>query len=350
MAYQLRDRHGASRAVAYLMLAGAPFVFVTGVVLTPDRPLAGIIAVTATCVAVGIGGYLCWSRPHVLPDVFWLTAPFVSTLLITGMNLVTQDASTGAQLFYLWPVLYGASFLSRRVIYINLLAVFAGEAMTVFAMQEAGHAASDLAAMGLAMSMTAVVVVALRDRADQLHRVLETQALADALTGLGNRRSFDAELVRAAAWARRNDSPLALITIDVDHFKKINDTWGHAVGDQALQAVANAMTSVSTAEEDVVARLGGDEFVMLMRLDRPAAVGTAERLRQAVAAITTLPGGPPGISIGVAVMPDDASTIEMLVTASDAALYDAKTHGRGRVSATGRRNVDRVESLRPSVR
>jgi diguanylate cyclase (GGDEF)-like protein len=347
MAYQLRDQHGASRSVAYLMLAGAPFVFLTGVVLTPHRPLSGLIAVTLTCIVVGVGGWACFTRPHVMPGNFWLAAPFVASLFITGMNLVTEDASTGAQLFYLWPVLYAASFLSRRVVYVNLAVVFTGEASVVFTLQDSGHALGDWASMVLAMTMTAIVVISLRDRADQLLRVLETQALADSLTGLANRRSFDDELARAGAWARRNHGQLALLTIDVDYFKRINDTWGHAVGDQALQAVAAAMTSVAVLDDDLVARLGGDEFVMLLRRDRPGALRAAEELGAAVAAISVLPGGPPGVSIGVAILPDDADTIAALVTASDAALYDAKTSGRGRVAVAhdppaDRHNVDRT--------
>jgi diguanylate cyclase (GGDEF)-like protein len=352
MAYQLRDHHGASRSVAYLMLAGAPFVFVTGVVLTPHRPLPALVAVTVTCVVLTVAGWACYAHPHRMPNSFWLLAPFISAVVITGMNLVTEDASTGAQLFYLWPVLYAASFLSRRVIYLNLAVVFAGEAVGVFTLQVPGHALADCASMMLAMSMTAIVVIGLRDRADQLLRVLETQALADSLTGLANRRSFDDELARAGAWARRNSGRLALVSVDVDHFKRINDTWGHAVGDRALQAVAAAMTSVATVEEDLVARLGGDEFVMLLRRDRPGALRAAEDLRAAVAAIDVLPGGPPGVSIGVAVLPDDAATVEALVAASDTALYDAKTRGRGRVAmahdeSAGRHNVDRPSTGDP---
>jgi diguanylate cyclase (GGDEF)-like protein len=348
MAYQLRDHHGASRSVAYLMLAGAPFVFLTGVVLTPHRPLPGLIAVTVTCIAVAVGGWTCWARPHLMPDTFWLAAPFVSSVFITGMDLVTQDASTGAQLFYLWPVLYAASFLSRRVVYVNLAVVFLGESVVVFALQDPKRAMADCAAMMLAMSMTAVVVMSLRGRADQLLRVLETQALVDSLTGLANRRSFDEALERAGAWARRDDGRLALLTVDVDYFKRINDTWGHAVGDRALQAVAAAMNSVATADEDVVARLGGDEFVMLMRRDRAGAVRAAEDLRVAVAATSDLPGGPPGVSIGVAVLPDDATKTGALVTASDAALYVAKSRGRGQYAVANDTSADRHNADRPA--
>ena len=151
---------------------------------------------------------------------------------------------------------------------------------------------SDWVAMTLAMSMTAFVVLSLRERGDQLLRRLEGQALADPLTGLSNRRSFDEELDRAGEWAARTGRPLALVTVDLDHFKGINDTYGHAVGDQALQAVATAMRSVGE-QDDVMARLGGDEFVMLLRADLRGALRTTEALREAVAAVTSLPCGAP---------------------------------------------------------
>jgi diguanylate cyclase (GGDEF)-like protein len=340
MAYQLRDQHGAARAVAYLMLAAAPFVFVTGVVLTPDRPFPHMVAIVATCVAVAIGGAVCWIRPDVMPRAFWLVAPFLCTVLISGMNLVTVDASTGAQLFYLWPALYAASFLSRRMIVANLAVLFVGEAAVVFPLLDRATAIGDWGAMALGMTMTVVVVVALRDRADQLRHVLEMQALADPLTGLANRRSFEDALPRARAWAGHTGGRLALLTVDVDHFKKINDTWGHATGDRALQAVAAAMQSVVSGPDDVVARMGGDEFVVLLRCDRPAAMRAADAVRATVAAIDVLPGGAPGVSIGVAVLPDDGATVEALLAASDAALYVAKTQGRGRVA--------QVEPLQPA--
>jgi diguanylate cyclase (GGDEF)-like protein len=332
MADQLRDQQGAARAVAYLMLTAAPFVFLTGVVLTPHRPFPQLVAIVATCVTLAIGGAVCRIRPEVMPHRFWLTAPFISTVLISGMNLVTVDASTGAQLFYLWPALYSASFLSRRMIVANLAVLFVGEATVVFPLLDRVTAIGDWGAMALGMTMTVVVVVTLRDRADRLRHVLEMQALADPLTGLANRRSFEVALPRAAAWARDTGGRLALLTVDVDHFKKINDTWGHATGDRALQTVAAAMRSVVRGPDDVVARMGGDEFVLLLRCDRPAAMRAADAVRAAVAAIDVLPGGPPGVSVGVAVLPDDGTTVEALLAASDAALYVAKTQGRGRVA------------------
>jgi diguanylate cyclase (GGDEF)-like protein len=335
--YQLRDQHGASRAVAYLMMTAAPFILVTFLIV-PGQPLSHWFGVLITCVVLAIGGVLARWKPERVPRWFWFIAPFFAIMVVTGMNLVTEDASTGAQLFYLWPVLYSANFLSRRTVYITMAGVSITEASVVFPLlPEVGDAASDWVSMTVAMTLIAIVVLTLRDRSDRLRRVLETQALADSLTGLANRRSFDAALNRAVTWALRNDGEIAIVSVDVDHFKAINDTWGHAVGDQALKAVARAMTEVATGDDDMAARLGGDEFVMLLRRGRDSALHAAEDLRRGIAAIDELPGGPPGVSLGVAVLPDDAVTVETLLAASDAALYQAKTSGRGRVVAATRR-------------
>jgi diguanylate cyclase (GGDEF)-like protein len=348
-AYELRDLHGASRAVAYLTLAASPYVAATAS-LTPGISVLtlGVALTIAVCMAVI--GVVSWRRPAVLPRGFWFASPIVATAVVAGLNFATHDASTGAQLFYLWPILYAANFLSRRVLILNLLLVFAGDAATVFAVLGPQKGASDWVAMVLAMTMSATVVQSLRIRADRLRDVLEQQAHADHLTGLANRRYFDEALVRSGAWAQRTGGSLALLTIDLDHFKTINDTYGHAEGDRVLQAVAETMRRFA-GESGVAARLGGDEFVMLLQVSRRAALGVADALRSAVADRHDLSGGPPSVSIGVAVLPGDAATVADLVAASDAALYDAKTSGRGRVSVAGdRHNVDRVPSYVPDPR
>ena len=316
------------------MLAAAPFVLFTGVVIPHDPSLVEIVAVLLTFTALLVVGIISLRRPVLLPDSFWIVVPFLATATIVVLNVVSNDASTGAQLFFLWPVLYAATFLSRRIVVGVLLAVWAGEAAVVFPVLELGAAVYDAAAMIIALSMSAIVVVTLRERRDQLLTVLETQAMADPLTGLPNRRSFDRDLAQADAWAGRSGGPLSLLTVDLDNFKSINDTWGHAVGDLALQTVARAMLSV-VRETDVVGRLGGDEFVVLLRSDRRGALRAAFALREAVAATEGVPGGPPTLSIGLAVLPDDAATVDALIAASDAALYRAKVDGRDRVASAG---------------
>ncbi|WP_433292267.1 diguanylate cyclase domain-containing protein [Actinoplanes sp. CA-030573] len=346
MTFQLRDETGASRSVAYLLMAAGPFMFLTGVILPAQRTVPGVSIFMLLTVVVSALGALCRWRPERVPRIFWFLAPFLGIVLLTTMNLATWDASTGAQLFYLWPVLYTANFLSRLANYLVLTLVSAGNAAVVFVILDPSRAVTDWASLTVAMTLTGVVVWSLRGRNERLREVLETQAYADPLTGVANRRSFDGELARAVGWAQRHHGSVALMTLDIDYFKKINDTWGHGVGDQALQLVADALRSVASGDDDVVGRLGGDEFVVLLRTDRMGARRAADEVRAAVAAITSLPGGPPGLSIGVAVLPDHALTAVELGAASDAALYEAKDGGRGRTAMAhppgARHNVDQV--------
>ncbi|MEU4222334.1 GGDEF domain-containing protein [Actinoplanes sp. NPDC026623] len=328
-AYELRDLHGASRSIVYLTLAGSPYLTAVSI-LTSQVSAVGLLS----SVFMGLTGLVCWWRPGRIPRPFWFAAPLIATATISVLNIASHDASSGALLFYLWPVLYAANFLSTRVLSLNLTMAFAGAGLTVFPILGLRVGLADWTAMVLAMSMAAAVVHTLRRRADKLRDVLERQAHADHLTGLANRRYFDEALADAGAWARSTGGELALLTVDLDHFKAINDTFGHAEGDRVLRAVATAM-GTAVGKDGVAARLGGDEFVVLLRAGRRTAPGVAEGLCAAVAARTDLPGGPPSLSIGVAVLPGDAGDVDGLVAASDAALYEAKTSGRGRVAVAG---------------
>ncbi|MFC4071287.1 GGDEF domain-containing protein [Actinoplanes subglobosus] len=329
MAHQLRDMHGAARAVAYLMLAAGPYNFVTGVLMKLGHPLPEVLVLAVTSIVLFTVGLICLRRPDAMPRLFWLLVPLVSAGVITGLNVATADATMGPQLFYLWPLLYAAMFLNRRFIAGTVAQISAGHALTAFQFQTGGQAMLDWIAITVAMSMTAVVVAGLRERNDRLRAVLETQATSDALTGAANRRAFDSELGRAVAAARADD-PVALIMIDVDHFKTINDTWGHAVGDLALRTVADSLREAAEGRRHMVARLGGDEFAVLLHASPYAAVSFAELARTRVGETTGLPCGPPSLSIGIAVLPDHAHTADELQKVADAALYRAKEGGRGR--------------------
>ncbi|MEU4428300.1 GGDEF domain-containing protein [Actinoplanes sp. NPDC024001] len=330
MPFQISDQLGAARAVAYLMLAAGTYNLVTGVLMKIGDPLAELVAVGVASVAFLIIGAVCLRRPASLPKVFWLAVPFLSAIAVTGLNLATRDTSTGAQLFYLWPLLYAASFLSRLMIGATVAAISAGHAGVAFTYMDASHALHDWIAITVAMSMTALVVASLVERNNRLRHVLEVQAASDALTGVANRRAFDEQFGRTVEAARAAGQPVALIMIDVDHFKAINDTWGHAAGDHALRTVAGALRDAAPGADHLVARLGGDEFAVLMRAGPLTAMGYAEQARALVDACDDLPSGPPRLSIGVAVLPDHAATADELQRVADAALYQAKAGGRGR--------------------
>jgi diguanylate cyclase (GGDEF)-like protein len=347
--HQLRDLHGTARAVAYLMLAAGPYNFVTGVLMKLGEPIAEVITLAVVSTTLFVIGLVCLRRPEALPRLFWSLLPFVSAGVITGLNIATEDATMGAQLFYLWPLLYAASFLSRLVIALTIVQISLGQAFVLFRYQPGDLALNDWIAITVAMTMTAVVVTGLRERNDRLRDVLERQATSDSLTGSANRRAFDAELGRAVTAAGTHD-PLALIMIDVDHFKTINDTWGHAAGDRALRVVADALRAATDGRDNMVARLGGDEFAVLLRAGPYAAFRFAELARTHVDAHDGLPSGPPSLSIGIAVTPDHAGSADELQRVADAALYQAKEGGRGRIMmarqpAAARRNVDRTPGL-----
>ena len=155
-------------------------------------------------------------------------------------------------------------------------------------------------------------------------------SLTDALTGVGNRRHLDETLAAECERARRYQQPLALIILDIDHFKRVNDGWGHEAGDHVLQEIG-AVLRACRRQSDFVARLGGEEFVVLMPgAGALQAEQAAERLRQAVAgrAMGTLPGVT--ASLGVAVLAA-GETGGSLLARADAALYRAKQGGRNRV-------------------
>ena len=166
------------------------------------------------------------------------------------------------------------------------------------------------------------------------HRDAEARATTDVLTGLPNRRYFD-EFCGLLARRRRADDAVGVLIIDIDRFKLVNDTWGHATGDVVLRAVAQAIVG-AVRDEDVPARFGGEEFAVLLRNpNRDVATEVGERVRAAVGRLDFGDAGPAQVtvSVGVAVAEAEDQPIGDIVAAADRALYDAKRAGRDRVVA-----------------
>ena len=164
---------------------------------------------------------------------------------------------------------------------------------------------------------------------------LTRQAHLDYLTGLSNRRHFieqgDMELARA----KRYDTDLSLIMLDIDYFKNVNDTYGHQVGDIVLQALSKSCHEI-LRRFDLAGRIGGEEFaVILPETNGKVAIEVAERLREAIAKLeVTIPIGLPlhfTVSIGVTTLFDKQVNIDMLLNQADKALYQAKETGRNKV-------------------
>ncbi|MDW6020694.1 GGDEF domain-containing protein [Mesorhizobium sp. BAC0120] len=164
---------------------------------------------------------------------------------------------------------------------------------------------------------------------------LEQAALTDSLTGMQNRRYFDDALREYLEEFRRIDRPVGLMLLDLDHFKTVNDTHGHDVGDTVLRAVANCLKDM-TRYHDVVARLGGEEFaVVAPNMDTDLLLKLAERIRKAIAATAVVSGNVRlkiTTSVGLAIW-DGKESADQFFRRADARLYQAKSLGRNRVCA-----------------
>src|SRR6267143_1933122 len=170
----------------------------------------------------------------------------------------------------------------------------------------------------------------------RLYEQAERLATTDGLTGLLNRRTFNAQLQGRLREAQRYSRPLSLLLLDVDHFKKVNDTFGHPAGDAVLKGIA-AVAQRQARETDIVARYGGEEMALILpETDAAGAHAIAERIRKAVGA-TSHPTEQGAIqvtvSIGLATSPCPGDSAEAVLEAADKALYRAKQGGRNRVVA-----------------
>lgn len=171
---------------------------------------------------------------------------------------------------------------------------------------------------------------------EQLQLQLQDQAHRDPLTGLFNRRYLEATLPREQARCERAGQPMALVMLDIDHFKAINDVHGHQMGDEVLRRMG-ALLMTHSRREDIPCRIGGEEFVLVLPgMATPQALRRAELIREAFGASDALPGDAPAarratVSIGVAMFPEHGHDMVALMRSADAAMYAVKRAGRNGV-------------------
>jgi diguanylate cyclase (GGDEF)-like protein len=178
--------------------------------------------------------------------------------------------------------------------------------------------------------------IQLKRRHDELRQEnvkLDSASRTDVLTGLGNRRKLEADIHALTGMARRHDQPFSVALVDVDHFKAVNDTYGHSVGDEVLRAIADRLQEALRVE-DVAGRWGGEEFLFLLPMtDLAGATVVGERLRQAVVCEPVCIADGTRIEVSISVGVATGTDVPEVLLRADGALYRAKAGGRNLVTA-----------------
>lgn len=338
---QPRHPQAAARSVATLSGVAATTSILT--VPLQDQPLGAVeIVLGGGLVGLIVLISVMAHRFDESHRIAWALAPVAGVVILTMMNLVTQDASVTAQIFFVFPVLYGASQLRPPGAVIMAALSIAGEVVVVATQLPARQAVVDAWYVSAALGTTAVLLAVASERHARLVTRLEQMAAVDPLTGLSTRRVLD-EAAGSAMSGAHSHAGTALILLDVDHFKSINDRHGHPMGDQVLVQLARLLLDRSRGS-DVVCRLGGDEIaVLLPGCSFATALARAEDMLAAVHAhrfhLEDDVSLDVSVSMGCAHMTTHATDLRSLYSAADSALYDAKQSGRGRVATVGTRAV-----------
>ena len=250
-------------------------------------------------------------------------------VVLIGLALAASPGAGDGAVLYVWPVLWSTFFFGRRGAIAIVACVGVTHALVLLELPAASSFPGRWVDVMVSVTVVAVVVLTLVRHNDRLLGTLREEARTDALTGLLNRRGFDERAAIELARARREDSWIAIAAFDLDYFKRINDEWGHEVGDRVLIRTAEVLGEAAR-DIDVVARFGGEEFVVLLPgADAASAQGFAERVRSAMALADheQLPSARVSAGIRSARAP---ASVEELLNGADSALYAAKHAGRDR--------------------
>lgn len=323
-----------SEVVAYFLVVFGDFLSVRGLGLFSAHPPYRRTT-TAVLLAVFAGlGYFTYVVPDPFAHIAALVAGHVVSILLLALlqiHIVRQEGISGVAILALssfWEVVLGPLLLlvmhmasSDVELEVKLGWVSWSQPMGAMAM------------IGILQTFGFMLLAANRTEHE-----LRDMALLDTLTGVPNRRAFDSAMKRAVEATKRNETRLGLAIVDIDFFKRVNDTYGHGVGDALLRHVAATISS-TLRDSDFFARIGGEEFALIVEDTTPEALTeVAERFRQAVEALPLKRAQEPDLgctlSAGLALSEPGRVDAHHLYTLADEALYRAKGNGRNRVELT----------------
>jgi diguanylate cyclase (GGDEF)-like protein len=288
---------------------------------TSDHPairiVAGLLALGAVVVAL------------LRPGRRWVSrfATIYGVLLVSVLMAVTRPIEA-TPFFYLWPMVFSAYFCSRREVAADLVLLWVTLGLALFVWSADPMKPVMFLGVGVSVTLTTIVVKLLSDHITSVIGALARAADTDYLTGLLNRRAFDLEFAEQHDRAQRSGLPLAIAMFDLDHFKQINDRFGHASGDGALCDFA-ALLERELRGGDTLARVGGEEFaVILFGVGLDDAVAFAARIGAELARPVGADQPALSASAGVAALSERDATPDALLLVADRALYAAKAAGR----------------------
>ncbi len=287
--------------------------------------LAGVYAGVAVFLAVG----------RKLPEAVIKFFAFSGAILLTGAAVVFAHPLGPTPLYYVWPALNCGYFGNRRDARVASVVMSVSFAIALVLAHDVQVPLITYSSVVSFFLVTVVVIQYQARRTDLIVEQLNVAAATDGLTGLLDRRAFGPAFEREIERARTSGLALSMVFFDLDHFKEVNDGFGHAAGDEALCAFARILERECSVT-DLLARMGGEEFaVVLFDANADAAKEFAERIAMQLAHWSEQ--HPPALttSAGVAVMGEAAATPSQMLTAADRALYAAKDAGRNRVLAAG---------------
>jgi diguanylate cyclase (GGDEF)-like protein len=309
---------------------------------TSDHPAIEVIAGLLV-----LGAAFVWK---LRPGRRWVSRITVvyGILLVSVLMAVTRPIEA-TPFFYLWPMVFSAYFCSRREVAADLALMWVTLGLALFIFSEDPMKPGLFMGVGISVTITTLVVKMLAEHVAHVIGQLVEAADTDYLTGLLNRRAFDLAFRDQYDRAQRNRLPLALVMFDLDHFKQVNDRYGHAEGDRVLCDFA-ALLRDQLRGGDTLARVGGEEFaIVLFGVGLHEAGVFAARIGRELERQSSEAGdeGPAlSASAGVSALSEHERDPEALLLAADRALYAAKAAGRRRV-AVWEDGVARVEAHIP---
>ena len=339
------DRSMMARCLAYLFGAGAALALVSLALPNSSTATATDIVIPQAgyaIAAIGVVAILLVNFNRLPLWTYHLTLT-AGTVLISFVIASSGDPTSAYTMFYVWIALYAFYFFRWAEAFFQVACVgVAYGSVLHFSDGVSVATARWLITVGTVLA-AGILIAILRNRVDTLVERLSDSAKTDPLTGLLNRRGFDECFDYELERARRGSGRLSIVLLDLDYFKFVNDRFGHAVGDGALERLGGVLVSTKR-QIDTAARIGGEEFALLLpETDAEGAFLVCERVRKRVRQAFSqdeFPGGAAGgmdgpltVSLGVASFPFDGTTPTELLAGADQALYEAKRGGRDRTVA-----------------